>query len=76
MGLKAVEISATKEYDIIFMDMQMPIMDGLEATRLIKERGGDGDLTAPKIVFCTAHAMADFRFQAEQAGWSPPSLSI
>jgi CheY-like chemotaxis protein len=67
-GLEAVEFSATKVYDIIFMDMQMPIMDGLEATRLIKERGGDGDITAPKIVFCTAHAMDDFRWQAEQAG--------
>jgi CheY-like chemotaxis protein len=66
-GLKAVEILATKEYDIIFLDMQMTVMDGLEATRLIKERGG-GDDIAPKMVLCTANAMGDFHLQVEQAG--------
>ena len=63
-GRKAVQISATKSYDIIFMDIEMPVMDGLEATKLIKER--DGDKT--KIIFCTAHAIDDVRLQAEEAG--------
>ena len=64
-GKLAVEASEEKAYDIIFMDMQMPVMGGLEATKLIKERDGkDG----AKVVFCTAHAVDQFREQADLAG--------
>lgn len=62
-GQKAVEISEGKTYDIIFMDMQMPIMDGLEATSIISKRE-----KRPRIVFLTAHALKEFQAQAKEAG--------
>jgi len=38
-GLLGVEASKTKNYDLIFMDCQMPIMDGFEATRHLRMAG-------------------------------------
>ncbi|CAG8549932.1 268_t:CDS:10 [Funneliformis caledonium] len=43
-GLEAVKMFSQKSYDIIFMDLQMPICDGIEAT---KERGEESYLAAP-----------------------------
>ncbi|MEI8631243.1 response regulator [Vibrio sp. PP-XX7] len=40
-------------YDVIFMDMQMPVMDGVEATRIIKAQLGD----VIQIIGLTANAM-------------------
>lgn len=62
-GLKAVNISEKEKYDIIFMDMQMPVMDGMEACSLIVERDKDA-----KVVFVTAHALDEFKAKAEAAG--------
>ena len=67
-GQKAVNSVSTKSYDVIFMDLQMPIMDGLEATRIIT---GDRDAKGerfPKIAFLTAHALQDYQDQAADAG--------
>jgi CheY-like chemotaxis protein len=62
-GQKAVEASEKNIFDIIFMDMQMPIMDGLEATSIISKR-----VDRPKIVFLTAHALREFQEKAVEAG--------
>jgi len=62
-GLKAVNISETTAFDIIFMDMQMPVMDGIEACNLIIERDKDA-----KVVFVTAHALDEFKHKAKAAG--------
>ena len=53
-GRQAVESVSTQPFDLVLMDCQMPVMDGFEATRMI--RGGSGQ--SPVIVAVTANAMA------------------
>jgi CheY-like chemotaxis protein len=64
-GLEAVNAASKKSYDCIFMDMEMPVMNGLEACRLISK---NKVRLLPIIVFVTAHAMETFRNEARQAG--------
>lgn len=65
-GLKAVEQSAVKEYDVIFMDMQMPVMSGLDACRQIVAREDGRRL--PTIVFVTAHVSHAYEVECAKAG--------
>ncbi len=66
-GLAAVKAVSTTRFDAVLMDVQMPELDGLEATRIIRERerGGDGHL---RIVAMTAHAMPGDRERCLKAG--------
>ncbi|MCR8630366.1 PAS domain S-box protein [Paenibacillus radicis (ex Xue et al. 2023)] len=54
-GKEAVETVKRNPYDIIFMDIQMPWMDGIEATKIIKETVASNK--RPYIVAVTAHAI-------------------
>ena len=53
-GKKAVSAVQAKNFDVVLMDVQMPVMDGFEATARIRETMGD---ETPPIVALTAHAM-------------------
>ncbi|MBN2163733.1 MAG: response regulator [Pontiellaceae bacterium] len=65
-GQEAVEAALNISYDLILMDIQMPDMDGLEATREI--RGRLPDSTKPRIIGLSAHALSDSRSKALAAG--------
>ena len=66
-GKEAVRMMREQSYDIVFMDCQMPEMDGFEATRFIrKEEGSKGGHTV--IVALTADAMTGDREKCLQAG--------
>jgi len=58
-GAEAVELCQTRVFDVIVMDMQMPVMDGLAATRAI--RAGRGVNQATPIVALSANAMDHHR---------------
>jgi PAS domain S-box-containing protein len=63
-GAIALELAATQPWDLILMDMQMPVMDGLVAARAIRERG---DIDVP-IIAMTANAFAEDRAACLAAG--------
>jgi CheY-like chemotaxis protein/HPt (histidine-containing phosphotransfer) domain-containing protein len=66
-GSEAVSLSARNEFDLILMDVQMPDMDGLDATRAIRHREEMSGSHVP-IVAMTAHAMKGDRERCLEAG--------
>ncbi|BFM11689.1 ATP-binding protein [Simiduia litorea] len=65
-GKQAIELAERQLFDLIFMDLQMPIMDGIEATKVIRNKES-GKRRTP-IVALTAHAMAEQKSQLLLAG--------
>jgi PAS domain S-box-containing protein len=63
-GIEVLQALEKKTYDLILMDLQMPEMDGLEATRVIRQRMTDG----PKIIAMTASALVGDREMCLAAG--------
>ncbi len=65
-GHEAYQLMQALDFDLVLMDIQMPVMDGLEATRLIREHLPS--CRQPRIIALTAHAMGDDVSRCTAAG--------
>ena len=66
-GREALELALSQRADVVVMDIRMPEVDGIEATRLI---GQDEDLAGVKVLVLTTFEMDEFVVQALRAGAS------
>ncbi len=67
LALQKIEAAAPGAYDIVFMDIEMPVMDGYDATRAIRNLDDPGK-AATKVVAMTANAFEEDRQLAMEAG--------
>ena len=67
-GVEAVEFTGAENFDVVLMDVQMPEMDGMRATALIRERE---EITCKHvfIIAMTAHAMAEIVNGVSSPAW-------
>ena len=66
-GRQAVELAAGLAPDVVVMDVRMPVMDGIEATRQITSGPGAG---APRVLILTTFDLDEYVFEALRAGAS------
>ncbi|RZJ79332.1 MAG: response regulator, partial [Brevundimonas sp.] len=67
-GRRALEAFAADAFDVVLMDMQMPVMDGLTATRAIRALEAQRGAAPTPIVMLSANAMSEHREEARLAG--------
>ncbi len=67
-GRQALERVQQEEFDVILMDIQMPEMDGEQATRAIISHFAEQGVRRPRIIALTAHALKDERKRYLEAG--------
>jgi hypothetical protein len=63
-GKEAVETANKNNYDVLLMDLQMPVMDGYEATAMLRKEGYNG-----RIIALTAHALNEERERCLKSGF-------
>jgi PAS domain S-box-containing protein len=66
-GVQAIEAFRRRDYDLVLMDVQMPVMDGLTATRRIRALSSPGAATTP-IIAMTANVLPDQIARCAEAG--------
>ena len=68
-GLEAVELTKEKRFGVILMDLSMPVMDGFEASRQIRQQSGQAEQPEqPTIIALTGHAFGEHRQRCEEVG--------
>lgn len=67
-GAEAVRVYSSGQFDVILMDLQMPVLDGLGATRQIREIEVSRGVRKTPIVAITAHATAEHREECLRSG--------
>lgn len=69
-GEEAIEMFTATDYDLVLMDIQMPVLDGYEATRIIRKWEEDSGKVAVPIVAFTAYALKEEVDRCIEAGCS------
>jgi len=70
-GVEAVQCHTAAPFDLIFMDLEMPVQDGYDATRAIRNLERQQHVSKPvPILALTAHAMDEHRQRCRQAGFT------
>jgi CheY-like chemotaxis protein len=67
-GAAVVEIAARQDFDLVLMDFQMPVLDGLRATRLIREQAEAAGRPRVPVIAMTASVLLEHRRAAAEAG--------
>lgn len=69
-GREALEKFRAGHFDVVLMDIEMPVMDGYAATHEIRRFERESGMSATPVVALTAHAFADMAEKSRQAGFS------